>query len=109
MPDRIRHLFRLRKQVATLGLAVAMLLMASKAWPQAAPPPTLGLQSPAQQPLPPRPEPQQIEPQPSPRAGLINETGKLFGKSKSLLPPRKNPSETTDDFTARTKDPGQSL
>ena len=107
MPDRIRHLFRLRKQVATLGLAVALLLMASKAWPQAAPPPTLGLQSPAQQPLPPRPEPQQIEPQPSPREenpGLINEIGKLFEKSKSLLPPLKSPSETIDDFNARTKD-----
>jgi len=82
-------------------------------WSQAAPPPSLGLQSPAQQPLPPQPEPQQIEPSPPPRdenPGLINEIGKLFEKSKSLLlPPLKSPSETIDDFNARTKDAGQSL
>jgi len=81
-------------------------------WSQAAPQPTLGLQSPAQQPLPAQPEPQQIEPQPPPRdenPGLINEIGKLFEKSKSLLPPLKSPSETIDDFNARTRDAGQSL
>jgi len=81
------------------------------AWPQAAPPPTLGLQSPAQQPVPAQPELQRIEP-PAPREenpGLINEIGKLFDKSKSLLPPLKSPSETIDDFNARTKDAGQSL
>jgi len=81
-------------------------------WPQAAPPPTLGLQSPAQQPAPAQPEPQKIEPPPAPRdenPGLINEIGKLFEKSKSLLPPLKSPSETIDDFNARTKDAGQSL
>ena len=81
------------------------------AWPQAAPPPTLGLQSPAQPPVPAQPGPQQIEPSP-PRdenPGLINEIGKLFEKSKSLLPPLKSPSETIDDFTARPKDAGQSL
>jgi len=33
----------------------------------------------------------------------------LFEKSKSLLPPLKSPSETIDDFNARTKDAGQSL
>ena len=80
-------------------------------WSQTAPQPTLGLQSPAQQPLPAQPEPQQIEPQP-PRdenPGLINEIGKLFEKSKSLLPPLKSPSETIDDFNARTRDAGQSL
>jgi hypothetical protein len=81
------------------------------AWPQAAPPPTLSLQSPAQPPVPAPPEPQRIEP-PAPRdenPGLINEIGKLFEKSKSLLPPLKTPSETIDDFNARTKDAGQSL
>ena len=41
--------------------------------------------------------------------GLINEIGKLFEKSKSLLPPLKSPSETIDDLNARTKDAGQSL
>jgi hypothetical protein len=81
------------------------------AWPQAAPPPTLSLQSPAQPPVPAPPEPQRIEP-PAPREenpGLINEIGKLFEKSKSLLPPLKTPSETIGDFNARTKDAGQSL
>jgi hypothetical protein len=81
-------------------------------WPQAAPPPTLGLQSPAQQPLPPQPESQRIGPPQAPRdenPGLINEIGKLFEKSKLLLPPLKSPSETIDDFNARTKDAGQSL
>jgi hypothetical protein len=106
MPDGIRHLFRFRKQVTTFGLAVAMLAMASEAWPQAAPQPTLGLQSPAQ------PEPQQVEPPPAPRdenPGLINEIGKLFEKSKSLLPSLNSPSETIGDFNARAKDAGQSL
>src|SRR6266571_3402137 len=98
----------------TTGLAGLWMLgvTAGAAWPQAAPPPTLGLQSPARQPLPAQPEPQQIEPSPPPRdenPGLISEIGKLFEKSKSLLPPLKTPSETIDDFNARTKDAGQSL
>ena len=100
-------------QLATAGLVASMLATAPEAgWPQAAPPPTLGLQSPAQQPAPAQPEPQQIEPPQAPRdenPGLINEIGKLFEKSKSLLPPLKSPSETIDDFNARTKDAGQSL
>jgi hypothetical protein len=100
-------------QLATAGLVASMLAAALEAgWSQAAPPPTLGLQSPAQQPLPAQPEPRQIEPSPPPRdenPGLINEIGKLFEKSKSLLPPLKSPSETIDDFNARTKDAGQSL
>ena len=100
-------------QLATAGLVASMLATAPEAgWPQAAPPPTLGLQSPAQQPVPAQPEPQQIEPPQAPRdenPGLINEIGKLFEKSKSLLPPLKSPSETIDDFNARTKDAGQSL
>jgi hypothetical protein len=93
-------------QLATVGLVASMLATAPEAsWPQATPQPALGLQSPAQ------PGPQQIEPSP-PRdenPGLINEIGKLFEKSKSLLPPLKSPSETIDDFNARTKDAGQSL
>src|SRR5437867_10520932 len=100
-------------QLATAGLVASMLAAALEAgWSQAAPQPTLGLQSPAQQPLPTRPEPQQIEPSPPPRdenPGLINEIGKLFEKSKSLLPPLKSPSETIDDLNASAKRAGDSL
>ena len=114
MPDRTgRFLTRIWAQLATAGLAASILAVAPEgAWPQAAPQPSLDLRSPAQQPVPPQPEPQQIEPSPPPRdenPGLINEIGKLFEKSKSLLPPLKSPSETIDDFNARTRDAGQSL
>jgi hypothetical protein len=116
MPDRF--LMLLRTQLATAGLAAALLAVSPEiARPQAASPPTLGLQSPGQQspgqqPLPPQPEPQQVEPPQAPRdenPGLINEIGKLFEKSRSLLPPLKSPSETIEDFNARTRDAGQSL
>ena len=113
MSDRSGHLLTLfGAQLATAGLVASMLAAAPEvAWAQAVPPPTLGLQSPAQQPAPAPPGPQQLEPAP-PRdenPGLINEIGKLFEKSKSLLPPLKSPSETIDDLNARTKDAGQSL
>jgi len=109
MPDRIRHLRQFCVTgVATSALALAWLALAlGAAWPQAAPPPSLGLQSPAQQPV-----PQQIEPPPPVPAenpGLINEIGKLFEKSKSLLPTIKSPGETIDDLNARAKDAGDSL
>lgn len=82
------------------------------AWPQAAPPSSLGLQSPAQQPVPPQPPPPQAEPPPPPREenpGLINEIGKLFEKSKSMLPTLKSPGETIDDLNTRAKDAGETL
>ena len=114
MPDRIGHLYQLRvTRVAASGLALVWLVVApGAAWPQAAPQPSLGLQSPAQQPVPAQPEPQQIAPPPPPPAenpGLINEIGKLFEKSKSLLPTIKSPGETIDDLNARAKDAGESL
>jgi len=114
MPDRAGHFFKLfGTQVARTGLVLSMLAIAPEAgWTQAAPPPSLGLQSPAQQSVPAQPEPQQIEPPPSSREenpGLINEIGKLFEKSKSLLPPLKSPSETIDDLNARAKGAGESL
>jgi hypothetical protein len=94
-------------------LALA-LLAPGAAWSQAAPPqPSLGLQSPAQQSVPAQPAPQQIEspppPAPAENPGLINELGKLFEKSKSLLPSIKSPGETIDDLNARAKDAGDSL
>ena len=81
----------------TTGLAGLFVFGATTggAWPQTAPAPSLGVQSPAQQSLP----PQQIEPPQAPRdenPGLINEIGKLFEKSKSLLPPLKSPGETLE-------------
>jgi hypothetical protein len=90
-----------------------MLAFSSEAgWPQAASQPTLGVQSPAQQPVLPQPAPQQIEPAAAPRdgnPGLINEIGKLFEKSKSLLPPLKSPSETIDELNAGAKGAGDGL
>ena len=51
----------------------------------------------------------QIEPAPlrDENPGLINEIGKLFEKSKSLLPPLRSPGETMDD--AGNKGAGDSL
>ncbi|WP_334383832.1 MULTISPECIES: hypothetical protein [unclassified Bradyrhizobium] len=100
-------------QRATVGLVASVLAIAPDAgWSQGAPQPSLGLQSPAQQPVPAQPERQQSEPQQAPRQenpGLINEIGKLFEKSKSLLPPLKSPSETIDDLNAGAKGAGDSL
>ena len=99
-------------QLTIVGLVASILAIApDAAWSQAAPPPTLGLQSPAQQSAPAQPT-QPAEPPPASRdenPGLINEIGKLFEKSKSLLPPLKSPSETIDDLNARTRDASQSL
>jgi len=118
MPDRIgqssRHFVA---QLATAGLVLSMLTGFPRiGWPQAAPPPSLGVQSPAREPVPQGPASQQIEPpaQEVPAAepenpGLINEIGKLFEKSKSILPPLKSPGEAIDDFNARAKDAGESL
>jgi len=105
MSDRVGHLINL---VLAPVLALA-LLVPGAAWPQGAPPqPSLGLQSPAQQSVPVQPAPQQIEPPPplapAENPGLINEIGKLFEKSKSLLPTIKSPGETIDDLNARAKD-----
>jgi hypothetical protein len=99
-------------KVTTASLALS-LLASGAALSQTAPPPSLGLQSPAQQPVPAQPAPQQIEPPPAAapaeNPGLINEIGKLFEKSKSLLPSIKSPGETIDDLNARAKDAGESL
>ena len=113
MPDRIGHLFkRSAARAPTACLALSMLALASDAgWPQGGPQPSLGVQSPAQQPAPQGPAPQQIEPpaaEPE-NPGLINEIGKLFEKSKSILPSLKSPSETVDDLNARAKGAGESL
>jgi hypothetical protein len=103
-----------RTQVATASAALAILVLATTAaWPQPAPPPSsLGVQAPAQQSVPGRPQsqppaPPQNEPAPpSPpeNPGLINEIGKLWEKSKSMLPTLKSPQEAIEDLNTRAKD-----
>jgi hypothetical protein len=95
---------------ATAFAALSMLLIAGAAWPQAAsPPPAAGVQEPAQQAAP----PQGAAPLPPPapareeNPGLVNEIGKLFEKSLSILPPLKSPQQTIDDWNARAKDAAQ--
>ncbi len=121
MPDRPGNPFALsRTPVATACVALSIFVMATAAgWPQAAPPPSsLGIQTPAQQAAPDRPAPQQGEPASPPPAqeenpGLINEIGKLWEKSKSILPTLKSPQEAIEDLNTRakdaTKDAGESL
>lgn len=117
MPKRSGHFMVLSRTHAAIAVVVLSMSMmaASAAWPQAAPPSSLGLQSPAQHSVPNQPAPQPSEPAPAaPPAneenpGLINEIGKLFEKSKSLLPTLKGPQETIDDLNARAKDAGESL
>ena len=115
-------------QLATAGLALSMVMTAAgNGWPQAVSPssspsspspsaPSLGLQTPAQQAMPDRPAAAQGESAPSspPPArsenpGLINEMGKMFEKSLSILPTLKSPGETIDDLNARAKDAGDTL
>lgn len=114
MPDREGHCSRLLgTRRATRALVLTMVtIVPTTGWPQAAPSLSLGVQSPAQQPMPAQPATQQIEPAPPPREenpGLINEIGKLFEKSKSLLPSLKSPGEAIDDLNARAKGAGESL
>jgi hypothetical protein len=102
MPDRIGQLLKLLATQGATACFVLMVLAATSGngWPQAAPQPSPGVQPPA---------PQQAEVPPPENPGLINEIGKLFEKSKSLLPPLKSPGETIDDLNTRAKDAGESL
>jgi hypothetical protein len=107
-----------RTHAATAGVAVlALLLAANSGWPQGTPPqPSPGPQAPAQQAAPDLPAagqaPPTTSPAPTPREenpGLLNEMGKFFEKSLSILPPLKSPGETIDDLNARAKDAGNAL
>ena len=102
-----------RSANCAVGAAAALslvLIAAGPAWPQIAPP-AAGVQSPSQQSVPNPPSsqpPPQAEPAPPAREespGLINELGKLWDKSLSILPKIKSPSETLDDI----KGAGESL
>jgi len=110
MPDRIGHLFKLSgTRAPTACLALSILALAPDVGrTQGGPQPSFGVQSPAQQPVPQGPAPQPIEP-PQENPGLISEIGKLFEKSKSILPDLKSPSETMDDLNARAKSAGETL
>jgi hypothetical protein len=133
MLDRSGHLIALsRTPIATAGMALSMWVIATGAgWPQAVPlqaapspstsppsasSPSVGLPTPAQQATPVQPAPAQGSPAPPPpppvrqeNPGLINEMGKLFDKSLSILPTLKSPGETIDDLNARAKDAGETL
>jgi hypothetical protein len=109
MMVRPDHLFApARAQAAAVAAAMSVLLIATGgAWPQTAPPtPSLGVQEPAQQSVPPQGGPAPPPPAPAGQEnpGLINEIGKMFEKSLSILPALKSPSETIDDLNTRAKD-----
>jgi len=90
-----------RARIALAGLALAMTLATfDRSWSQTAPP-TLGVQSPAEQPVAPQQPQMELPPAPVEREnpGLINEIGKLFEKSNWALPPLKSPSETFNDLS----------
>jgi hypothetical protein len=107
-----------RTHVAVTGAALLTLMVAAgAAWPQAASPPSSAPSSPGVQPPAPQAAPDRAavpQGQPAPPAreenpGLINEMGKLFDKSLSILPALKSPGETIDDLNARAKDAGETL
>ena len=109
MPDQTISLIALsRTRAATVGVALSMLMTdAGVGWPQtpspSSLPSSLGVQTPAQQAAPDRPAPVQGNP------GLINEMGKFFEKTLSILPPLKSPQETIEDLNSRAKDAGDGL
>jgi len=93
-PDNL--IAQARAHVVTAGAVLSMLLIATGAgWPQAASPPPLGVQEPAQQSPPPQGGPAREE-----NPGLINEIGKMFDK----LPTVKSPQQTIEDLNARARD-----
>ena len=93
--------------------ALSMLVLvddrsAAQIAPSPASSPTLGVQEQGQpqgQPAAPQAEPApQSSPQPSDNPGLMQEMGKLFDKSLSVLPSLKSTGETLDDLNTRAKD-----
>jgi len=101
-----------RMHVATAGaVLLTCMIAAGAAWPQAAPPPSLGVQEPAQPTAPRLSEPSPSPPPPAreENPGVFNEMGKFFEKSLSILPTLKSPGETIDDLNARAKEAGETL
>jgi hypothetical protein len=114
MLDRSGNLIALsRTPVATAGMALLIWMIAASAgWPQAASAPSSApLQPQAQQAVPDQPAPRQggpaspqVPPAGEDNSGLLNEMGKMFEKSLSILPSLKSPTEAIDDLNARAKD-----
>jgi hypothetical protein len=113
MLERAGHFIaQSRTPVTTAGMALSIWLIAAGiGWPQAASPPSLGLQQPAQQAVPDQPPPPpggpaspQVAPAREENPGLLNEMGKMLEKSLSVLPALKSPGEAIDDLNARAKD-----
>jgi hypothetical protein len=113
MLERAGHFIaQSRTPVTTAGMALSIWLIAAGiGWPQAASPPSLGLQQPAQQAVPDQPPPPpggpaspQVAPAREENPGLFNEMGKMLEKSLSVLPALKSPGEAIDDLNARAKD-----
>jgi hypothetical protein len=120
MPDRTISLIALsRTRVATVGVALSMLMIdAGVGWPQTPPssspfsrPSSVGVLAPAEQAIPPQgePAPASAPPEREDNPGLINEMGKFFEKTLSILPSLKSPQEAIDDLNSRAKDAGDGL
>jgi hypothetical protein len=107
MLDRSGNLIaRSATPVATAGAVLSIwMIAASPGWPQAvSAPPSGGGRAPALQAAPDQPAPPQAPQAPQENPGLINEMGKVFEKSLSILPTLKSPSEAIDDLNARARD-----
>jgi hypothetical protein len=92
------------KRFVAVVASSMMMLAAGEAWPQGAPPPASpGVQTPAEQPALDRPASPQAAPPHEENPGLLNEMGKMFEKSLSILPTVKSPADTIDDLNARAK------
>ena len=88
---------------AAAGAALLMSVIATEAvWPQSAAPPS-SAQAPAS-PAPSQSEPApESPPSPENNPGLIEEMGKFWEKSLSILPTLKSPGETIDDLSRLAK------
>ena len=112
-PGKLSAQSRMAGGVVLLALSV-LIAGPGPALAQAAPShPALGPRERASAPAPPQQAAPASPPRQTENPGLINEMGKLFRKSLSILPPLKSPSETIEDIHARAanaaKDAGTAL
>jgi hypothetical protein len=106
-----------QSRMASGVVFLALLLLVAGSGPalaQAVPShPALGPREQASAPAPPQPAAPAVPRRQADNPGLINEMGKLFKKSLSILPPLKSPSQTIEDLHARAanaaKDAGAAL